>query len=120
MEVPRPGQVVAWIPNNEILKRDGVTDTADATRTYLHTIIGDVVPAEKSFVCKNSPLKLCWVPGYADYYPETPGGTPTRSVEPKPFNAQRGRHHPVRHRGTRSAIGIPATWWCVLGSLHSD
>ncbi|OBC16660.1 3-ketosteroid-delta-1-dehydrogenase [Mycobacterium sp. 852013-50091_SCH5140682] len=91
-----------WIPNNEILKRDGVKDTRDAARTYLHAIVGDVVPAEKidtyldrgpemlSFVLKNSPLKLCWVPGYSDYYPESPGGKPTgRSVEPKPFNAKK-------------------------------
>lgn len=91
-----------WIPNNEILKRDGVKDTPEAARTYLHKIIGDVVSAEKidtyldrspemlSFVLKHSPLKLCWVPGYSDYYPETPGGKPTgRSVEPKPFNAKK-------------------------------
>ncbi|ORB32078.1 3-oxosteroid 1-dehydrogenase [Mycolicibacterium parafortuitum] len=91
-----------WIPNNEVLKGAGVKDTADAARTYLHAIIGDVVPAEKidtylergpemlSFVLKNSPLKLCWVPGYSDYYPETPGGKPTgRSVEPKPFDAKK-------------------------------
>lgn len=91
-----------WIPNNEVLRRAGVKDTADAARTYLHEIIGDVVPPEKidtyldrgpemlSFVCANSPLKLCWVPGYSDYYPEAPGGKPTgRSVEPKPFDAKR-------------------------------
>jgi 3-oxosteroid 1-dehydrogenase len=91
-----------WIPNNEVLKRDGVKDTADAARKYLHAIIGDVVPADKidtyldrgpemlSFVLKNSPLKLCWVPGYSDYYPETPGGKATgRSVEPRPFNAKK-------------------------------
>ena len=64
-----------WIPNNEILKRDGVTDTADAARTYLHTIIGDVVAPERidtyldrapemlSFVLQNTPLEMCWVPG---------------------------------------------------------
>src|SRR6476619_3798365 len=75
-----------WIPNNEILKRDGVQDTPEAARTYLHSIIGDVVPAEKidtylergpemlAFVLKNSPLKLCWVPESSDYYPESPGG----------------------------------------------
>ena len=34
-----------WIPNNEILQRDGVKDTAQAARTYLHGIIGDVVEA---------------------------------------------------------------------------
>lgn len=91
-----------WIPNNEVLKRDGVKDTPDAARKYLHTIVGDVVPAEKidtyldrgpemlSFVLKHSPLKLCWVPGYSDYYPETPGGKPTgRSVEPRPFDAKK-------------------------------
>lgn len=43
-----------------------------------------------SFVLEHSPLKLCWVPGYSDYYPETPGGKPTgRSVEPKPFDAKK-------------------------------
>ena len=31
-----------WIPNNEVLKRDGVRDTPDAARTYLHGIVGDV------------------------------------------------------------------------------
>ena len=36
-----------WIPNNEILQRDGVNDTTEAARTYLHSIIGDVVPAER-------------------------------------------------------------------------
>ena len=73
-----------WIPNNEVLRRDGVTDTPDAARTYLHAIIGDVVEPERidtyldrapemlSFVLKNTPLKMCWVPGYSDYYPEAP------------------------------------------------
>ena len=91
-----------WIPNNEILRRDGVTDTEDAAATYLHTIVGDIVPAEKidtylergpemlSFVLRHTPLEMCWVPGYSDYYPETPGGRPGgRSVEPKPFDANR-------------------------------
>lgn len=91
-----------WIPNNEILKRDGVTDTAEAARTYLHTIIGEVVAPEKidtylergpemlSFVLANSPLKMCWVPGYSDYYPETAGGRAAgRSIEPKPFDAKK-------------------------------
>src|SRR5882757_5797244 len=91
-----------WIPNNEILQRDGITDTAQAARTYLHGIIGDVVEAQRidtylergpemlSFVLKHSPLKMCWVPQYADYYPEAPGGRAGgRSVEPKPFNARK-------------------------------
>ena len=88
-----------WIPNNEVLKRDGVQDTREAARTYLHGIIGDVVEPERidtylergpemlSFVLRNSPLKMCWVPRYSDYYPEAPGGRAEgRSIEPKPFN----------------------------------
>ena len=91
-----------WIPNNEVLKRDGVSDTADAARTYLHGIIGDVVEPERidtyldrgpemlSFVLKHTPLKMCWVPGYSDYYPESAGGrSGGRSIEPKPFNAKK-------------------------------
>ncbi|MFC9514816.1 3-oxosteroid 1-dehydrogenase [Nocardiaceae bacterium NPDC056970] len=91
-----------WIPNNEVLKRDGVTDTVDAARTYLHSIIGDVVDPAKidtyidrgpemlSFVMKNSALELQWVPDYSDYYPEAPGGRlGGRSVEPVPFDGNR-------------------------------
>src|SRR5690625_7300819 len=36
-----------WIPNNEVLKRAGVKDDAEAARTYLRAIIGNVVPAEQ-------------------------------------------------------------------------
>ena len=43
-----------------------------------------------SFVLKNTPLKMCWVPGYSDYYPESPGGRAGgRSIEPKPFDARK-------------------------------
>lgn len=91
-----------WIPNNEVLKKAGVTDTPEAARTYLHGIVGDVVEPERidtyldrgpemlSFVLQHTPLKMCWVPGYSDYYPEAPGGRPGgRSIEPKPFDANK-------------------------------
>src|SRR4051812_14009810 len=91
-----------WIPNNEVLRSDGVSDTAEAARTYLHSIVGDVVAAERidayldrgpealSFLLANSPLRMQWVPQYSDYYPEAPGGrVDGRSVEPKPFNLKR-------------------------------
>src|SRR3954447_4843599 len=88
-----------WIPNNEVLRRDGVEDTPEAARRYLHAIVGDVVPAEKidtylergpealSFLLANSPLRMRWVRDYSDYYPEVPGGrVGGRSIEPKPFD----------------------------------
>src|SRR3954447_3101654 len=91
-----------WIPNNEVLQRDGVQDTPEAARTYLHAIVGDVVAPERidtylergpealRFVLDNCPLRMQWVPGYADYYPEQPGGrVGGRSVEPRPINLKR-------------------------------
>lgn len=90
-----------WIPNNPALIADGVRDTPEEARKYLHSIIGDDVPSELidtfidrgpemlSFVLDKTPMKLGWVPGYSDYYPEAPGGrVGGRSVEPKPFNGK--------------------------------
>jgi 3-oxosteroid 1-dehydrogenase len=39
-------------------------------------------------VLATTPLRFAWVPGYADYYPEAPGGLAGgRSIEPVPLNA---------------------------------
>jgi len=91
-----------WIPNNEVLQRDGVRDTDADARRYLHAIVGDVVPAERidtyldrgpealSFLLAHSPLRMQWVPEYSDYYPEATGGrVGGRSIEPKPFDLKR-------------------------------
>ncbi|MCF3940500.1 3-oxosteroid 1-dehydrogenase [Gordonia tangerina] len=90
-----------WIPNNSVLKRDGVDDTVDRAREYVHTIIGEHAPSEKidayidrgpealDFLMKHAPLELEWVKNYSDYYPEAPGGRlGGRSVEPRPFDAR--------------------------------
>ncbi|MBL1077441.1 3-oxosteroid 1-dehydrogenase [Nocardia sp. 2] len=90
-----------WIPGNKALKAAGRPDDREQARTYLHSIIGDVVPKERidtyidrgaeafDFVLEHSPLQMKWVPGYSDYYPEAPGGLADgRSCEPKPFNAK--------------------------------
>ncbi|MFD4431071.1 3-oxosteroid 1-dehydrogenase [Nocardia sp. NPDC058497] len=90
-----------WIPGNKALKASGRPDDREDARTYLHSIIGDVVPAEKidtyldrgaeafDFVLDHTPLKMKWVPGYSDYYPEAPGGlSQGRSCEPTPFNGK--------------------------------
>ncbi|MGB3886990.1 3-oxosteroid 1-dehydrogenase [Gordonia sp. (in: high G+C Gram-positive bacteria)] len=90
-----------WIPNNSVLKRDGVQDTPEEARKYAHAIIGDAAPADRidtyidrgpealDYLIAHSPLELEWVKGYSDYYPEAPGGRAMgRSVEPKPFDAR--------------------------------
>jgi 3-oxosteroid 1-dehydrogenase len=91
-----------WIPNNEVLRHDGVDDTPEAAHAYLHAIVGADVPPERidtylergpealAFLLANSPLRMQWVPHYSDYYPEAPGGRlGGRSIEPKPFDRNR-------------------------------
>jgi len=92
-----------WIPGNYALKAAGQVDSGDdeAAKTYLDAIVGDVVPKVRrdtyidrgpevmDFIKANTPVRFQWVPDYADYLPEQPGGRPTgRSVEPVPMDAR--------------------------------
>jgi 3-oxosteroid 1-dehydrogenase len=90
-----------WAPNNEVLRRAGVRDTPELARAYLAHVAGDQVtaarqqallahgPAMLAFVRSAAPVDFAWVPGYADYYPEAPGGvTAGRSVEPVPLDGR--------------------------------
>ena len=92
-----------WIPGNYALQAAGQVDPGDidAAKTYLDSIVGDVVPKVRrdtyidrgpevmDFLKANTPVRFQWVPDYADYLPEQPGGRPTgRSVEPVPMDAR--------------------------------
>jgi 3-oxosteroid 1-dehydrogenase len=91
-----------WAPGNAVLRAAGVIDTPDRARAYLAHVAGADVPAglREAFlehgpgmldlVLARTPLRLAWVPGYADYYPEAPGGLARgRSVEPVPMDSRR-------------------------------
>ncbi|MCW2929272.1 MAG: 3-oxosteroid 1-dehydrogenase [Actinomycetia bacterium] len=88
-----------WAPGNAVLRRAGIADTPELAREYLAFVAGDEVPADLrdallehcpamiDLVLAKTPLRLQWVPGYADYYPEAPGGLASgRSIEPVPFD----------------------------------
>lgn len=92
-----------WIPGNYALRAAGQVDAGDqeAAKTYLDAIVGDVVPKVRrdtyldrgpevlDFLREHTPLEFTWVPEYADYLPEQPGGRPRgRSVEPVPMDAR--------------------------------
>ena len=94
-----------------MLRHDKVDDTAEAAHAYLHSIVGDVVPAERidtyldrgpealRFLLAHSPLRMQWVPDYSDYYPEAPGGrVGGRSIEPRPFDLQAARRRAGQSR----------------------
>jgi 3-oxosteroid 1-dehydrogenase len=113
-----------WIPGNYALRAAGQTDDADEAqaRLYLDSIVGDDVPKVRrdtflgrgpevmDFLREHTPLRFAWVPEYADYHPEAPGGRLRgRSVEPVPMDARRlgdelDRLHPAYTKAPANLI----------------
>ena len=89
-----------WMPGNYALRDAGQADPIAESKRYLDSIVGDVVPKRRrdtyldrgpevlDFIKANTPLRFTWVPDYADYHPEAPGGrVKGRSCEPIPMDA---------------------------------
>jgi 3-oxosteroid 1-dehydrogenase len=90
-----------WIPGNYALREAGEADDPAESKKYLDSIVGDVVPKVRrdtfldrgpevmDFLREQTPLRFTWVPEYADYLPEAPGGRARgRTVEPVPLDAR--------------------------------
>src|SRR3954451_8397486 len=92
-----------WMPGNAALKKAGQVSADDLgqAKLYLDSIVGDVVakvrrdtyldrgPEVLDFIHATTPLRFQWVPQYADYHPEAPGGRAAgRSCEPVPLDAR--------------------------------
>ncbi|GCD89283.1 3-oxosteroid 1-dehydrogenase [Nocardioides sp. LS1] len=90
-----------WIPGNYALREAGQADEPAESKRYLDAIVGDVVPKTRrdtyvdrgpevmDFIRERTPVRFAWVPDYADYHPEAPGGRlKGRSVEPVPIDAR--------------------------------
>jgi 3-oxosteroid 1-dehydrogenase len=90
-----------WVPGNEVLRRAGVADTPEQAGAYLAHVVDGCVsaarqrallehgPAMLGFVRAQTPVDFAWVPNYADYYPEAPGGLAKgRSIEPVPLDGR--------------------------------
>ncbi len=93
-----------WIPNNPLMLKAGVHDSYQDAKLYMDTTIGDVGPASsperREAFLREGPRMIEWLteigyrfsytPGYADYYPELPGGSVKgRSVEPDFFDLKK-------------------------------
>lgn len=94
----------AWIPNNPLMIRAGTKDSYEDAQKYMDLTIGDVGPASsperRETFLREGPKMVEWLEklgfrfhygkGYADYYPELPGGTAIgRLVEPEPFDLKK-------------------------------
>ena len=92
-----------WIPRNYALTEAKQVDAGEDARAseYLDAIVGDVVPKTRrdtylergpevmDFIKATTPVRFRWVPEYADYHPEAPGGRAAgRSAEPVALDAR--------------------------------
>jgi len=124
-----------WAPGNAVLRAAGVTDTPAQARAYLAHVAGADAPAalREAFlehgpamldlVLARTPLRLAWVPGYADYYPEAPGGLASgRSVEPVPMDSRVLGDELARLARPYLPAPVPITQadyrWLSLGPRH--
>ncbi|NOX63163.1 MAG: FAD-dependent oxidoreductase [Chloroflexi bacterium] len=91
-----------WVPNNYLLAQDGIEDSLEQARLYMRHTVGDRSPQSlQDAYLVHAPQMVAWlrdhtcvrfqrVPGYADYYPERPGGLVAgRTLEPVPFDGRK-------------------------------
>ena len=126
-----------WVPCNSVLKQAGVSDSPAQASAYLAHVAGDCVtperqqalldhgPAMLDLVRSAAPVDFAWVPGYADYYPEAPGGMASgRTIEPVPLDGrilgpELGRLNPP-YLPAPDGMAITAAdyRWLSLGTRH--
>lgn len=91
-----------WIPNNPVLRREGVEDTRESVLEYLEGVTGGEVsrarleafadhgPELMELLDTSPHMRFFWVEGYADYHPDLPGGRALgRTIEPIPFDTRK-------------------------------
>lgn len=91
---------VVWIPNNPLMARAGIRDSADEALRYLETVTRgtstperlrayvETAPRMMSFMLEKTRVQFECLTDYPDYYPEIEGGKPGgRACETATFDA---------------------------------
>jgi 3-oxosteroid 1-dehydrogenase len=91
-----------WMPNNPLMRAQGIVDSHDDGLSYLTDVVGDIGPCssparrdmflragyEMITFMQRAGVRLVRSAGYSDYYPNHKGGNAAgRSIEGVPFNA---------------------------------
>lgn len=90
-----------WIPNNHLMRADGVEDSTADTLAYLKAVIGEGVEPEDrleafvnhapemlEYLCNRTRVKVHRCASYPDYHPSKPGWRIGRTVESDVFDAR--------------------------------
>ena len=94
---------ILWVPNNPVMRADGVKDSYEDAMAHFEAVVGDVGPASSierrhafltagpemvSFLQERG-VRFAFCPGYSDYYSNAKGGLDIgRGIEPVPFDGQ--------------------------------
>lgn len=117
---------VMWLPDNPLMKRDGVEDSLELASTYLEALLGQQhdapgsTPARRLRYLLEAPhmvaflqaagVKLDRVKQWPDYYDELPGGSvPGRTVVAELFNVRELGEWEARLRPSFVSIPLPAS-----------
>src|SRR6185312_7301411 len=95
---------IVWLPNNPLMRADGIADSHEDGRAYLADVVGDIGAASSperremflaagyemiNFLTRKG-VKLIRCAGWSDYYPNHKGGNVSgRAVEGIPFDAEK-------------------------------
>jgi 3-oxosteroid 1-dehydrogenase len=93
---------IVWLPNNPLMRADGIADSHEDGRAYLADVVGDIGAASSperrevflragyemiNFLTRKG-VELIRCAGWSDYYPNHQGGNASgRAVEGIPFDA---------------------------------
>lgn len=113
---------IVWLPNNPLMKAEGVPDSREAGLDYLQAVVGDAGPASslarrESFLDNGGAMiemlsrkgvKLVRCDGYSDYYDLRKGGNARgRSVEGVAWDGRKlGLWHDKVNPGMARALGM--------------
>jgi 3-oxosteroid 1-dehydrogenase len=114
-----------WIPNNPLMREDGVADSEANALKYFDAVVGDVGPASsqerrRAYV-DNAPRMMSFLQdrgvrflrseGWSDYYSDAPGGSERgRTVEAVPYDTHRlGPWEKKLRPGMTAALGVVST-----------
>jgi 3-oxosteroid 1-dehydrogenase len=94
---------ILWVPNNPVMRADGVADSYEDAMAHFEAVVGDVGPASSverrhafltagpemvSFL-QDVGVRFAYCPGYSDYYSSAKGGHDKgRGIEPVPFDGR--------------------------------
>lgn len=125
-----------WIPDNDLMKRDGVTDSAEQALEYMDEVIDYTGPASsperrrayvqngRAMVAYLAELGFPWIRAdkYPDYYPERPGGMIGRALEGDVVNAKKlgdWRHTMAGNAGVPDIAMTTGNVWALPQALRT-